>query len=567
MKQGSAGAAGQVGFWRLICPYWGSERRWLALTLAGAVLAIAFTQVSVALWLNRLAGQLTDALLLRDWQALKPVFLETLLAAMLSVAMSNGGRLLRQWLAFDWRSWLTASYLDRWTRGKVFYEIERAGTLDNADQRIAEDIDEFTTKTLDLALNCIVASVNIVTFSIVLWGLSGVLQVPLGGITVAIPGYMLIAAVLIVLVELAITHWLGWPLIGLNMRKKQVEADFRHLGMQLREYAEQIAFYHGQRVERERLGRRWRAVHGNWRALQWRTAKFLFGRDLFAETNVVIPTLLAMPRYLSGAISLGGVTRSAGAYNSVRSSLMFFVTAYEIFTQWRAAGNRLGALAAAMARAEHSGEQARIVHAAAGGPVLSTGTLQLWAPDGGLLAQLPPLRIERGQRWLLRGRSGAGKSSVLRALAGLWPFGQGRIGLPDGASLFVPQRSYVPEGSLKAALCYPGRAEDFDDARCLEALRACGLPQLGGCLHQRARWQQRLSGGEQQRLAFVRVLLQRPDFVFLDEVTSALDEDAERELYALLFERLPDSAIVSVAHRASVAALHDDSVEVRPAPR
>ena len=555
-------AEGRPGVLQILLTYWTSRASWKGWLLLAALLTLMFTGVYVMVWANRLDGQVVDAMVARRWDGLWQVLLLALGAGMLTVLLRLlSGYLGHEMLKYQWRSWMTDWYLSAWTRQRAYYGIERDGSLDNADQRIAQDIEEFIQLSLTLSLSTINAVVTSVTFTIVLWKLSGTLEFTLGGHAFAIPGYMVYLAYAYVLGSLLVSHYVGRPLIGLFNRKQTVEADFRYRGMQLRENAEQIAFYDGGERERQRLIAAFENLKGNWREIMVRTCKMMLARDVYIQAGSIVPTLGALPRYLSGAISLGDVTRITGAFNTLNANLSFFTQAYVGFAQWRAVSNRLRDLSGAIHRIERMPENIAVRRNDE--PTISSAGLTLTRPDGEIISSVPAWRICAGERWLIRGVSGAGKSTLLRALAGMWPYGSGSIGMPGNARLmFLPQRSYIPSGTLKAALCYPGEAHQFDDRVCREALSAVRLGALVERLGDEDRWQHKLSGGEQQRLAIARALLHAPDFLFLDEATSALDPETERLLYNLLLERLPDATLVSVAHRASLRDFHDHVFDI-----
>ncbi|WP_406625221.1 ABC transporter ATP-binding protein/permease [Acidovorax sp. SDU_ACID1] len=548
----------------ILLPYWKSRQSWKGWILLTVLLVLMFTGVYISVWENQLDGQVVDAMVARKWEGLWQVLLLALGVSGLGVLMRLlSGYLGYEILKYQWRSWMTTWYLQAWTRHRAFYGIERDGRVDNPDQRIAEDVEQFIQLTLTLTLGTIRVVVTTVTFTVVLWTLSGTLEFSVGGRDFAIPGYMVYIAYAYALGGLLISHLVGRPLIGLFNRRQTVEADFRYRGMQLRENAEQIAFYDGGEREYRRLIGAFENVKSNWRDVMIRTCKMVLARDMYVQAGSILPTVGALPRYLSGAISLGDVTRITGAFNTLNSSLSFFTQAYVGFAEWRAVGNRLRDLSAAIHQAEHLPRHIAIARQA--GSEVRAEAVALSRPDGGHIASVPTLQVGRGERWLIRGPSGAGKSTLLRAIAGMWPYGRGKVHVPPGDQLmFLPQRSYIPYGTLKEGLCYPGDEQSFDDQTCLEVLTAVQLDGLAGTLGEQARWQQKLSGGEQQRLAIARALLHKPDFLFLDEATSALDPASERALYGTLIERLPATAIVSVAHRESLASFHDHVFEIAP---
>ncbi|XDF37750.1 ABC transporter ATP-binding protein/permease [Paracidovorax avenae] len=550
----------------LILPYWTSRESWRGWILLAIRLVLMFTSIYVAIWANQLSGEVVDAMVKRDWdgiwRSLGLSWIAGMLAMLVSMVLLFAITELQQ---YEWRTVMTRQFLDAWTRRRTYYAIERDGCLDNADQRISQDIPRFIELTLQLFLNPIHVVVTAASFTVILWNLSGTLHFTLWGTDFAIPGYMVYLVYAYSAGALLISHFTGRPLIYLFNRRQTVEANFRYRGMQLRENAEQIAFYDGGAQEKQRLDDSFEEVRANWRDIIVRNVKLILARETYTTTfsSHLLPTAAAMPRYLSGAITLGDVTRVGGAFSGVSSSLAFFSHAYITFTEWWALGNRLRDLLGAIQEVNERPSGIQVAKAA--DSAIGAQDLSLAKPDGKPLASIPALRMRRGERWLVRGTSGAGKSTLLRAVAGIWPYGKGDIQQPEsGGLMFLPQRSYIPQGTLKAALCYPGQPEDFDDRRVREVLHEVRLPALADRLHDSDRWQQKLSGGEQQRLAICRALLHRPDYLFLDEATSALDPDTEKALYQALLHALPDSTLISVAHRESLAFYHDHVLDLTP---
>lgn len=548
-----------------VLQYWKSEDKWKALALLAITIGITFFVTYLMVWTNKLVGEVTDALVDKKWDVLLVTFAISIGVGLLSGLVVITNVAIGQVLDLRWRAWMTERLLARWTRCSEFYDIERDGLLKNADQRIAEDVRIFTDSSLSLFTNLVGVTTSIVTFVVLLWGLSQTIEIELFGSTWVIHGYMVYIAFAWAIGGLAVTHYFGKKLIALNMQKQGVEADYRYLAMQLRENAEQIALYKGGQREHRRLTERFAYVKRNFMQIVVRTWKVDTARSTYGLFFDPLSTVTALPLYFAGKVTYGGMMRAAGAFNALKQALSFFSQAYVGFTHWLAVTNRLRDLHAALDAVESRGMGGFDLKQADQNAI-TTSEISLLAPTGEFLTRVQPLELQRGERWLIRGPSGAGKSTLLRAIAGIWPHGSGTICMPgDTSMLFLPQRSYIPSGSLAAALSYPGEPTQFSEARLADVLNMCGLGHLESSLNRVDHWQQKLSGGEQQRLAFARVLLHQPDFVFLDEATSAVDPETERRLYDALLAHLPDAAVISIAHRESLAAYHDHVLHVHPA--
>jgi putative ATP-binding cassette transporter len=428
---------------------------------------------------------------------------------------------------------------------------------DNPDQRIAADARMFVDDTLALGLGLMNSVVTLASFIIVLWNLSG----PMTVLGVTIPGYMVWVALVYAVLGTWLAHLIGRPLVGLNFTQQKVEADFRYALVRFRENVEGIALHGGEADEKRGLVQRFRALMENWWLIMTATKRLTFFTAGYTQVAVIFPIVVAAPAYFAGRIPLGGLIQTSSAFGQVQGALSWFVDNYARLTEWRATVERLTGFTRAV-------QAARV---AEGGPVAAKGAgealalrdVTLALPDGRVLVQDAAAEVAPGDSVVVTGASGSGKSTLFRAIAGIWPFGSGRVALPaTGCALFLPQRPYIPLGSLKRAVCYPEDEAGFTDEAVAEALEAAELPHLVPRLHEAEAWDKRLSGGEQQRLALARALLLKPDWLFLDEATASLDPAAEERLYAKVKERLPGAAVVSIAHRPAVAAFHDRGLRI-----
>ena len=545
---------------RLAAPYFRSEEKWKARALLVAIVALNLGYVYVAVLGNQWYGRFYDALQNKDatifWREIG-VFGWIAFA---NIAVQVVKFYLTQLLQVRWRAWMTRSYLSRWLADKTFYHLELARyrthsgqTPDNPDQRIQEDMQLFTDYTVTLSMGLLNAVVTLLSFIGILWALSGVVPVTLGGNIYQVVGSMVWIALVYCIVGTVITHYIGRPLIGLNFRQQRFEADFRHHLIRVREYSEAIALDKGEPVEHRQLDTRFGSVLRNYLQLIKQQKNLVGFTSFFGQAAVIFPFIVAAPRFFSGAIQLGQLMQISSAFGKVQDSLSWFVDNYDRVAVWRATTDRLTSFDDAMRAHAAMDKTSHRVPAAD----LRTDDLTIALPDGATLLSHAAFRVEAGDTVLLQGPSGSGKSTLFRAFAGIWPFARGDVGVPDNA-MFIPQRPYVPDGTLRDALAYPNNAADYSDDALRQALVDALLPKLADRLDDSDAWGQKLSGGEQQRLAIARVLLKKPAWLFADEATSALDPEAESTLYKRLAASAQASggSIVSIAHRAAVGDHH-----------
>jgi putative ATP-binding cassette transporter len=554
--------------WDLAWPYWNSDEKWTARGLLLAVIALNLITVALNVRLNSWNNDFYNALQQYDWPEFWRQFAIFGIIAFLLIVVAVYSLYLRQILHIRWRRWLTDCFLRDWLGNQAYYRLQLdQTTTDNPDQRISDDLDRFATITLALSLGLLSSLVTLASFITILWTLSGALTVPLGrDFSIEIPGYMVFAALIYAVAGTLLTRWIGYPLIRLNFDQQRYEADFRFSMVRLRENAENVAFYGGEAREFETFEIRFKRIVANWWGIIRRRKKLTWFTTGYSQLAIIFPFVVAAPRYFDKAIQLGGLMQISSAFNQVQDSLSFIITSYTEIAEYQAVVQRLFGFRERVhgIAAETSAPQPIEIERSGAG--VEVDMLDLNLPDGRLLRPNISLAASRGESLLITGASGLGKSTLLRAIAGLWPFGRGRIRVGDGRSLFLPQRPYLPLGTLADALVYPRAAVELPRESLVEALRAVGLPELVDRLDEETNWAQRLSIGEQQRLAFARVLLARPEIVFLDEATSALDEAAEISLYRLLREAPWRPTIVSVGHHGTLRRFHDAVVDLARSP-
>ncbi|WP_246185370.1 ABC transporter ATP-binding protein/permease [Pandoraea morbifera] len=545
--------------WQLIRPYWVSEKRWEGRRLLALVVVLNLAVVFINVRLNAWNASFYDALDKRNWPVFKSSLVEFAILAFSFIIIATFRTYFRQMLEIRWRQWVTDATLTKWFAHQAYYRIERDHLTDNPDQRVSEDIRTLVSSSLALSLDLLTTLVSLFSFVTILWTISGAVSFALGGMNVTIPGYMVWVAALYALVGSFFIFKVGRPLVGLSYRQQQVEADFRFLLVRLRESAEQVALYRGEGAELSRLKAAFGAVRDNWWQIMVVTKRLIFANSIYAQIAIVFPIMAAAPRYFAGAFTLGVLMRIIDAFGQVSDGFSWFVNSFSTLADWKATINRLREFMRVIDAAPRAG--GIDVQTADQAPAFAATDLTLTLPNGAPLVDAGSFTFAPGSRWLVRGRSGCGKSTMLRALAGLWPFGSGRIEVPASARvLFLSQQSYLPIDTLKAALAFPSAPDAFTDAECRAALDAVKLDQYGDELLSVAHWARRLSGGEQQRLAAARALLQKPDYLFLDEATSALDVQTEEAVYEALHASLPATTLVSVAHRDTLGRFHQHTL-------
>jgi vitamin B12/bleomycin/antimicrobial peptide transport system ATP-binding/permease protein len=544
---------------RLGAIYWTSSAAKMGVVLLALAVVLELATVYGSVLVARTQAAVIDVLQERNVAA----FLGALglqVGAMLATIFAATFRLyVRQMLEVRWRRRMTAEYLRRWMTPEAYWQTELHGeAMDNPDQRIAEDIRSYVASALGLSLSLLSSLVTLVSFGGMLWTLSRGWPLTLPHLDVYVPGLLMWVALAYSLFALWITHLVGRKLVPINFDKLRYEADFRYGLVRFRDQVEPVGLSRGEVIERRRLLQRFGHVVENW----WQLIRAQ--RDLslltlgLGQMNGVVPMLLAAPAYFGGHLTLGKIIQVGFAYGQVSGALTWFVNAYQEIAQWRASIQRLAsfidvmaATSAELAKGEH------IEMATSDGNALRLHDVVLCRPNGRPLVRAATASILPGESIAIEGPTGSGKTTLFRALAGLWPFGAGRIEFPQAARLhFVPPRPYLPVGTLRFTITYPEPEDRYPDDVIREALQLFGLGAFVALLDDQAQWHVRLSVAEQQRLSFVRVLVKAPDWLFLDEATSALDEAMEAHAYATIRDRLPGTTLLSIAHRPSVATLH-----------
>lgn len=551
-------------WWRLVVPYFRSHDARYAIPLLLGAIALTFTGVGLEVLFNDWNRRFYDSIQNKNEAVFWTEIVTFSWLAAFFILNYVARAVVSPYLRLRWRRWLTSNYLAHWLDGRGYYRIELTRRVDNADQRIAEDLRLLGEYTMSLLLGLLGAVATLVSFLFILWQLSGPVSLSFIGIDATIPGYMAWVALIYAFVGTFLAHLVGRRLIDLNFLKQRYEANFRFALVRVRENAEGIALYNGEQREADLLNLRFADIFANgWRVLLTQ-AQLAFYQSGYAQLAIIFPYVVTAPRFFAGAITFGVMTQTASAFGQVQSALSFFIDNYTSLAELRAVMDRLKGLRAAT---DEKPETTLSVVPQVGLQGVAAEGLTLALPNGQALLKDARIDLPKGRATLISGASGSGKSTLFRALAGIWPFGQGHVRIPAGARvLFLPQKPYIPIGTLRDAVKYPDENSTATDPEIVAALQAAQLGQLAGRLDEEAHWSNVLSGGEQQRLAVARALVFKPDWLFMDEATASLDEPAEAEIYGALKERLPGTTMISIGHRPTLKQWHEHRVELQRRP-
>ncbi len=552
--------------WQLLKAYWQSDYRKSAYAFLGSVLVMSMCLVGMDVvftsWYNYFYNALQDY----DWRGARDLIFIFMFLAGIYMILAVYRYYLQNFLGLRWRRWLTHQFLTRWLEKRSYYYLEDFNdTTDNPDQRIQEDINSLVNLSLTLLVGMLSAIVSIFAFIFILWELSGVMTIPLGSFgSLHIPGYLVWVAILYAIIGTTFTFKIGRPLVMLNFEQQRREANFRFAAIDLRSHAEHVALYRGETHQKTILDKIFGGVLSNWYAIILRQKLLLWFTAGYNQLSVILPLAVALPNYFNKVFKLGGLIQTLSAFTRIQEALSFIVNSYTIIAEWQAVMRRLITFLNRVYEVEQEAEKNNgFTYSMIPKPIISTKNLMIFTPNGEKLLENITEEFVHGKHYWIKGNSGIGKSTFVRALAGIWPYGSGTISLPEKQNvMYIPQRSYMPLGTLQEALLFPDNVLPVSENELKKLLRDCDLPNLSNELQHVTLWSEHLSPGELQRIAFVRILLHKPDWVFLDECTSALDLAHEEQLYRLLKERLPNCSLVSIGHRPSLDEHHDHKIDL-----
>ncbi|HZR82059.1 MAG TPA: ABC transporter ATP-binding protein/permease [Candidatus Binatia bacterium] len=552
-----------AAFWDAALGFWRKASGSHAWMLTVLVIGITVVNVGVQYRINVWHRTMFDALERKDASAVLVQSLIFLPLIAANVALAVAALHARMTTQRSWRAWLNGHVLDRWLAGGRYYQLNLvAGDHENPEYRVAEDLRVACDAPVDFAVGLLSASLSAITFIGVLWFIGGPLTIHLGGTAVTIPGFLVVAAVLYAVIASGSMVMIGRSFVGVSENKNQAEAEYRYALTRLRENGESIALLGGEDEERAGLDRSFKGVLEAWRHVLRQWMKTQVVSQTSAAFVPVVPLILCAPKYVAGGMSLGEVMQAASAFVTVQVAFNWLVDNYPRLADWTASARRLASLLVSLDRLERADVEDGTNRIARGecrdGAALDLRGLSVTLNDGSAVVSDAEAEIGPGEKVLVVGESGAGKSTLVRAISGLWPWGQGEIRVRSNARVsLMPQRPYVPLGTLRRAATYPTPPEEVDEELVRKTLADVGLDHFVDRLDEEGtRWEDILSGGEKQRLAFARILIHRPDIVVMDEATAALDPPTQERMMNLVLERLPESTVISVGHRAELEAFH-----------
>ena len=544
--------------WTLLIPYWKSEERWVSGALIGGVLGLSIGGIYLSVLMNDWQRLFYNSFQNVDYAEFIHQLIRYFFLSVISMLVNTYRSYFRQIVEIRWRRWLSKRYSDSWLKEQAYYRMRFAAVAaDNPDQRIAEDLKKFPIQTISIIFGFIQAMGSLGAFAAILWDLSSIYKFG----EVQIPGFILWVVLLYSIAGTWLTHLIGKPLIRFDREQQQYEADYRFALVRLRENAEEIAASQGEEQEIQNLNGRFAKIATNWFNII-RRGKLLSYFDFgYGKVTDIVPYLVIAPLFFTGAIQLGEMMQTKNAFGRVAGSFSWFVYRYETLAEWKATVDRLIGFEQALSEVAAT-LPAGLTRQEVTGDGIHLEQFSLYQPDNTEILQDITLHFPPRSRTLISGPSGCGKTTFFRAINGLWPYCSGTMKLPASTRMmYLPQRAYLPIGALRQAVTYPEPVEIYSNELVGQTLADCGLSRLRSRLDEECQWDQELSPGEQQRLAFVRALLLKPQWIFLDEATSALDELSEARLYQLLTERLPDTAIISIAHKSSLMQFHDQRLD------
>ena len=543
--------------WYLTKSYWQSEEKKKAFFLLACIIGLTLAIVYMLVLLNRWNNSFYSALQNYQTEKIFDELFHFTYLAFTYIVLAVYSYYLQQVLILNWRRWLTERFIEIWMKNKTYYHLQMFGKdTDNPDQRISEDVRLFVEMTLSFGVGLLKSVTTLASFVVILYELSGPLKFTLFGHNWEISGYLFWAAFFYSILGTWVTHLVGRKLVKLNFIQQRYEADFRFSMIRLRESSESVAFYRGEAQEGKVFKERFNLLLENFWKIVTKQKQLVWLNSGYSQIAIIFPFVAAMNRYLAKEFTLGGLMQVASAFGRVQDSLSYFADTYASLATWQSVVMRLTYFGRHMQEVSKDAERFNLERFVVGGEV-SAENMQVDLPDGTPLLQNINFTLKPGSNVLIKGVSGSGKSTLLRAIAGIWPFVNGKISMPEqNALMFIPQKPYLPLGSLREALLYPG-TKPLNDAEIIALMEMCQIGYLQDKLDVVADWSHVLSVGEQQRLAFVRAHIQQPAWLFLDEATSALDEDTEAKMYTLVGERLPNTTIVSIGHRSTLNKYHE----------